>query len=284
MTLALHAFLRLILRLGDSVWLYRTRGRQDLAALLKRHDRFTFTNVMFVVALSCFPQAVFQTSEALKVLFANGALQGPIYLQAVNTASAILLTGFGCIKFDERPRQSSYEAATAQRAITTLTEHGAWLFLMSARTLSLAILLTKAPEPTHVLAVFFGITVLMEFRRDQASTQPAPPKTLRYLVDILARAVVVMFFRFRDRANPPALKLYVVFLVTQFTQSLGSILLPFLQEYGLNMTLDKFNAYYFPSFVACIWIHYGLLALGGAGLIVWFRMDKSLDASSYATI
>ncbi|XP_029844860.3 uncharacterized protein LOC8032423 [Ixodes scapularis] len=276
--------LQLILRLGDSIWLYRSRGRQDQAALLKRHDRFTFANVMFVVTLSCFPQAVFQTSETLKLLFANGALQGPIYLQAVNTLSAILLTGFGCIKFEERPQKTPYEAATARRAAKALAEHGAWLLVMSARTLSLAILLAKAPEPSHVIAVFFGITVMMEFLRARRSGQLKPPIKLRYFVDTLSRAVVVMFFRLRDRNNPPALKLYVVFLITQFTQSLFSILLPFFQEYGLNITSEEFNAYYFPSFATCIWVHYGLLVPGGAALIVWFRLEKSMECSPYATI
>lgn len=155
---------------------------------------------------------------------------------------------------------------------------------MSARTLSLAILLAKAPEPSHVIAVFFGITVMMEFLRARRSGQLKPPIKLRYFVDTLSRAVVVMFFRLRDRNNPPALKLYVVFLITQFTQSLFSILLPFFQEYGLNITSEEFNAYYFPSFATCIWVHYGLLVPGGAALIVWFRLEKSMECSPYATI
>lgn len=67
---------RLILRLADSLWLYRTQGKQEQAAILKRQDAITFTNVMWVVTLSCFPQAIFQTSEALKLLFVNSVFTG----------------------------------------------------------------------------------------------------------------------------------------------------------------------------------------------------------------
>lgn len=203
-------------------------------------------------------------------------------LQAVNVFSAVLLTGFTCIKYSNRHEKLSCAPLPACLHAKTFVEHVAWFFVMCARTLALSLLLAKAPEPTHVLALFFGISLLMEFRKEH-SIVPRPARTPTRIAATIARAVVALFFKLRDDDRPNGMKHYVVFLIVQLTQSLGCIFLPFLQKYGFDMTTAKFNAFYFGTFGFCICAHYVLFVVGVVSLVIWFKMEKSMSPT-YRTL
>lgn len=282
--------LQLFFRLVDSVVLYRTRGQQHQAALLKRQDVSTFTNVMWVITLSCFPQAVFQSAQMFEAALQEHAytMRAP-WLQAANVATAVLLTVFGCLKFNNRHRALTFTAPTVQSALMTAAEHAAWLPLLSARVLAFAILISKALEPTHVFAIFFALSLHFEFRRGRASSgiqqqQQQPRSFLMNVVTNVARATVAMFFKLRDWESPLTAKPYVVFAVMLFVQSFGCIFLPFLQQYGASMSMAAFRAYYaIPVFIACIAVHYALLLLGSVCLAVWYKLEGTGN-SSYVAI
>lgn len=280
--------LQLFFRLVDSVVLYRTRGQQHQAALLKRQDVATFTNVMWVITLSCFPQAVFQSAQMFEAALQEHAytMRAP-WLQAANVATAVLLTAFGCLKFNNRHRAQTFIAPTVQAALMTAAEHAAWLPLLSARVLAFTMLISKALEPTHVFAIFFALSLHFEFRRGRASSgiqQQQPRSFLLNVVTNVARATVAMFFKLRDWENPLTAKPYVVFAVMLFVQSFGCIFLPFLQEYGTSMSMAAFRDYYAtPVFIACISVHYTLLLLGSVCLTVWYKLEGTGN-SSYGAI
>lgn len=281
--------LQLAFRLVDSVVLYRTRGQQQQAALLKRQDVATFTNVMWVITLSCFPQAVFQSAQMFEAALQQHAYtERAPWIQAVNVAAAVLLAVFGCLKFNNRHRALTFSPPTVQSALTTAAEHAAWLPLLGARVLAFALLISKALEPVHVFAIFFALSLHFEFRRDRASSgvqqQQQPRSFLVNVVTNVARATVAMFFKLRNWESPLTAKPYVVFAIMLFVQSFGCIFLPFLQEYGTSMSMAAFRAYYAaPVFVTCIAVHYALLLLGSAGLAVWYKLEGA-GASSYASI
>ncbi|KAK8774910.1 hypothetical protein V5799_010557 [Amblyomma americanum] len=278
--------LQLVLRLLDSIVLYRTRGKQDQAALLKRQDTITFTNLMWVATLSCFPQAVFQAEQLFEA-----ALQGQAYtlgsswLQAANLSCALLLTGFACVKFNNRHAKTVFTWPTIQSALRTAAEQAAWLPLLAARVLAFAVLIAKALEPTHVFGIFFALSLHFEFRRDRASLLAGQPRGFLLSVAAnVARATVGMFFKLRNWQEPLAAKPYIVFAIMLLVQSFGCVFLPFLQQYGFSMSMDAFRAYYAePVFVACISVHYALLVLGTAFLLVWYRVEGA-GTSGYGAI
>lgn len=278
--------LQLVLRLVDSVVLYKTRGKQDQAVLLKRQDVITFTNVMWVATLSCFPQAVFQAKQLFQAALNEQTftIGSSLWLQATNLTSAVLLTCFACLKFNDRHVQVTFTWPTHQSLLRTCTENVAWLPLLGARVLAFAILIAKALEPTHVFAIFFALSLHFEFRRDRASTGNQPRGFLIAVAANVARATVGLFFRLRNWQEPLAAKPYVVYIIMLFVQSFGCIFLPFLQQYGLSMTMAAFRAYYgAPAFVACIAVHYALLVIGAAGMAAWYRLERA-GASGYGAL
>ncbi|XP_075545141.1 uncharacterized protein LOC142579124 [Dermacentor variabilis] len=279
--------LQLVLRLVDSVVLYKTRGKQDQAALLKRQDVITFTNVMWVATLSCFPQAVFQAKQLFQAALNEQTytIRSSLWLQAANLTSAVLLTCFACLKFNNRLVQVTFSWPTQQSLLRTCAENVAWLPLLGARVLAFAILVAKALEPTHVFAIFFALSLHFEFRRDRASTGNQPRGFLIVVATNVARATVGLFFRLRNWQEPLAAKPYIVYIIMLFAQSFGCIFLPFLQQYGLSMTMAAFRAYYgAPVFVVCITVHYALLVIGTAGMIAWYRLERAADTSGYGAL
>ncbi|KAH6943992.1 hypothetical protein HPB50_001148 [Hyalomma asiaticum] len=278
--------LQLLLRLVDSVVLYKTRGKQDQAARLKRQDVITFTNVMWVVTLSCFPQAVFQATKLFQTALNEEAYTtgSSSWLQAVNLTSAVLLTCFACLKFNNRHSQIIFTWPTFQSLLRTGAENIAWLPIISARVLAFAILLAKALEPTHVFGIFFALSLHFEFRRDRTSPSSQQRSFPITVAANVARATVGMFFKLRNWQEPLAAKPYIVFVIMLFVQSFGCIFLPFLQQYGLSMNMDAFRAYYGPPvFVACIVVHYALLVIGAAGMVAWYRMERA-SSSGYGEL
>lgn len=276
--------LQLVLRLADSVVLYRTRGQQDQAVKLKRQDAITFTNLMWVATLSCFPQAVFQAEQLFEA-----ALEGHVFtirsswLQAANLTSAVLLTWFACAKFNNQYAQITFTWPTVQSALLSAAESAAWLPLLTARVLAFAVLIAKALEPTHVFGIFFALSLHLEFRRDRASLLTSHPcGSLLSVAANVARAAIGLFFKLRNWQESLTAKPYVVYAVMLFVQSLACIFLPFLQQYGFSMSMDEFRAYYSaPVFVACIGVHYALLALGIAFLLVWYKLRVAAGTSVY---
>lgn len=278
--------LQLLLRFVDSAMLYKTRGQQDRAVLLKRQDIITFTNVMWVATLSCFPQAVFQATQLFQAslneqAYTNGSFS---WLQAANLASAVLLTCFACLKYNNRHVRVVFTWPTQQSLLLTTAENVAWLPLIGSRVLAFAILIAKALEPTHVFGIFFALSLHFEFRRERASPTSQPRSFLFTVTANVARATVGMFFKLRSWQEPLAAKPYIVLIIMLIVQSFGCIFLPFLQEYGLSMNMDAFRAYYgAPVFIACIAIHYALLVVGTAGIVAWFKLERS-SSSGYGAL
>uniref|UniRef100_A0A023GEE9 Putative conserved plasma membrane protein n=1 Tax=Amblyomma triste TaxID=251400 RepID=A0A023GEE9_AMBTT len=241
---------------------------------------------MWVVTLSCFPLAVFQAEQLFEAALQGHAYTlGSSWLQAVNLCSAVLLTGFACVKFNNRHAQITFTWPTVQSVLRTAAEHAAWLPLLAARVLAFAVLIAKALEPTHVFGIFFALSLHFEFRRDRASLLAGQPRG--FLLNVatnVARAAVGMFFKLRNWQEPLAAKPYVVFAIMLFVQSFGCIFLPFLQQYGFSMSMDAFLAYYAaPVFFACIGVHYALLVIGTAFLVVWYRVEGA-GTSGYGAI
>lgn len=278
--------LQLVLRLLDSIVLYRTRGQQDQAVMLKRQDAITFTNLMWVATLSCFPQAVFQAEQLFEAAVQEHAYtMGSSWLQAANLCTAVLLTGFACVQFNNRHAQITFSWPTVQSALRSAAESAAWLPLLAARVLAFAVFTAKALEPTHVFGIFFALSLHFEFRRDRASLLDCHPRGFLLSVAAnVARAAVGMFFKLRNWQEPLAAKPYVVFAIMLLVQSFGCIFLPFLQQYGFSMSMDAFRAYYAaPVFVACISVHYALFVFGTAFLLVWYRVERA-GTSGYGSI
>lgn len=278
--------LQLLLRFVDSVVLYKTRGKQDQAALLKRQDAITFTNVMWVATLSCFPQAVFQATQLFEASLNEQAytVGSFSWLQAANLTSAVLLTCLACLKFNNRHAQVVFTWPSPQSLLLTGAENVAWLPLIGSRVLAFAILIAKALEPTHVFAIFFALSLHFEFRRDRASPTNQPRSFLFTVAANVARATVGMFFKLRNWQEPLAAKPYIVLIIMLIVQSFGCIFLPFLQQYGLSMNMDVFRAYYgAPVFVACIAFHYALLVVGTAGIVAWFKLERA-SSSGYGAL